>query len=216
MSLDGRIDDNGPERLLLSGAEDFDRVDAERAGCDAILVGAMTIRRDDPRLLIRSADRRRGRVAHGLPPHPIKVTLTASGDLDPSFRFFTTGESPRLVYAASPAVAKLADKLGTTATVIDAGDPPDLRHLLADLAGRGVRRLMVEGGGSLHTQFLRAGLADELQLAVAPFFVGDPAAPAFVSGTGLPTRRMCLTEARSVGDVALLRYLMPTPADADA
>ena len=54
VSLDGYLDDAGPERLVLSPAADLDRVDAERAGCDAILVGAETVRRDDPRLLVRS------------------------------------------------------------------------------------------------------------------------------------------------------------------
>ena len=58
MSIDGYIDDARDTRLLLSNAADFDRVDAVRAGCDAILVGAHTIRRDNPRLLVRS--RRRG------------------------------------------------------------------------------------------------------------------------------------------------------------
>jgi 5-amino-6-(5-phosphoribosylamino)uracil reductase len=48
MSVDGHIDDSGPERLLLSHPEDFDRVDALRAGCDAVLVGAGTLRRDNP------------------------------------------------------------------------------------------------------------------------------------------------------------------------
>jgi 5-amino-6-(5-phosphoribosylamino)uracil reductase len=207
MSIDGHIDDNGPERLLLSNADDFDRVDAVRATCDAILVGGNTVRRDDPRLLIRSEARRAERVARGLPPHPAKVTLTSSGDLPRSSRFFTAGDTVRLVYAASPVAAKLAASLDATAVVVDAGDPVDLGRMLDDLAARGVRRLMVEGGGSVHSQFLRAGLADELHLAVAPFFVGDPAAPRFVSGVASVSRPMRLAEVRPIGDVALLRYL---------
>jgi len=65
MSLDGYLDDTADDRLLLSNDADFDRVDGVRASCDAILVGATTIRQDDPRLLIRSADSRSpaGRVA---------------------------------------------------------------------------------------------------------------------------------------------------------
>ncbi|GAB3841922.1 hypothetical protein GCM10027610_051850 [Dactylosporangium cerinum] len=54
MSIDGYIHDATETRLLLSNDADFDRVDAVRAGCDAILVGAHTIRQDNPRLLVRS------------------------------------------------------------------------------------------------------------------------------------------------------------------
>ena len=89
MSVDGCLDAPGRERLVLSGAADLDRVDGERASSDAILVGAGTIRRDDPRLLIRSPERRAARVASGRPAHPARVTLTASGDLDPRARFFS-------------------------------------------------------------------------------------------------------------------------------
>src|SRR5688500_9992693 len=96
MSVDGHIDDSGPEPLLLSDAADLDRVDAVRAGVDAILVGATTLRRDNPRLLVRSAQRRAARVAAGREPHPMKVTVTGSGDLDPTARFFTTGDAPKI------------------------------------------------------------------------------------------------------------------------
>ncbi|MEV8630358.1 dihydrofolate reductase family protein [Streptosporangium sp. NPDC051023] len=211
MSVDGYIDDGTPDRLLLSNEEDFDRVDALRASCDAILVGANTVRRDDPRLLVRSRARRRERVTRGLPPSPAKVTLSTSGDLPPASRFFTTGEAEKIVYAASPAFAELAGRLDGAASVVDAGDPLDLDGVLADLSGRGVRRLMVEGGGSVHTAFLLADLVDELQLVVAPFFVGDPGAPRFVHDGEFPRnsrRRMDLTDVRRIGDVVLLRYLL--------
>ncbi|QKW40722.1 dihydrofolate reductase family protein [Actinomadura sp. NAK00032] len=209
MSADGYIDDATPERLRLSSPADFDRVDAVRADCDAILVGAGTVRADDPKLLIRSAARRERRVARGLPADPVKVTLTWSGDLDPGARFFTTGESPKLVYAPPAAAGELAPRLAGLAEVVPAGDPLDLPAVLADLAGRGVRRLMVEGGGGVHTLFLTADAVDELQLVVAPFFIGDPAAPRFVrSGVfpQSPERPMRLAEVTRIGDLALLRY----------
>ena len=76
MSIDGYLDSASPGRLKLSNAADFDRVDAERAACDAILVGAATIRSDNPRLLVRSPQRRADRVARGCPPSPTKVTVT--------------------------------------------------------------------------------------------------------------------------------------------
>ena len=220
VSVDGYLDDAGGERLVLSNQADLDRVDEVRASCDAILVGAGTIRRDDPRLLVRSPARRQARLDRGLPESPAKVTLTGSGDLDPSAGFFTAGGAEKLVYCASPAVQEACERLAGFATVVDAGDPLDLGAVLADLAGRGVRRLMVEGGASVLNQFLTAGLADELHLVVAPLFVGDPLAPRFAGAGDFPhgpADRMRLDEVRRIGDVALLRYLLdprrPEPPD---
>ena len=161
MSLDGYLDDATAERLVLSNAEDLARVDAVRAGVDAILVGAATVRADDPRLLVRDPAARRQRVVDGLPGPPTKVTVTASGDLDPDSRFFTCGGSIKLVYGDSSVVRSLRGRLGPMATVVDAGTPLSLRAVLRDLADRGVSRLMVEGGGCVLTQLLTAGLADE-------------------------------------------------------
>lgn len=209
-SIDGYIDDTTDERLLLSNDEDFDRVDEVRASCDAIMVGANTIRRDNPRLLVRSQQRREGRIARGKPETPIKITITKSGDLNPDAKFFTTGDIEKIVYCASSAADKCRDRLNAVATIVDAGDPINLNTVLVDLASRRVQRLMVEGGGTIHTQFLTAGLADELQLVIAPFFVGDTDAPRFV-GPGQfpqhPGNRMTLTEVRQIGDVILARYL---------
>ncbi len=70
---------------------------------------------------------------------------------------------------------------------------------------------MVEGGQSVHTQFLAADLADELHLVVAPFFVGDPRAQRFVHDGEFPWnphRRAALVEVRHLGDVVLLRYAL--------
>lgn len=217
MSIDGYLDNAAPKRLLLSNDADFDRVDAVRAECDAILVGAATVRQDNPRLLVRSQERRDQRVARGLRPTPAKVTVIGRGDLDPSAQFFVTGDIDKYVYCPSSALDKTLDRLGQVATVVDGGEPLDLRRLLADLHGRGVNRLMVEGGGTMHTQFLTAGLVDELHLVIAPFFVGDSRAPRFV-GDGRfpwgPESRAALAEVRQIGDVVLLRYALSDRFDA--
>jgi len=257
ISVDGCLDSAGPERLVLSGPGDLERVDGERASSDAIMVGAGTIRRDDPRLLIRSPERRAARVASGRPEHPIGVTLTTSGDLDPGARFFTrqpeasgvgpdreasgigpdrkaSGNDPdreappgRLVYCAGPVAGRLRRRLGGLAEVVDMGAlakvvdvsggggtngaRPSLAAVLADLSRRGVGRLMVEGGADLSRQFLTCGLADELQLVIAPFFVGEPGAPRFAAPGRYPygpSHPMVLAEAREIGAVVLLRYLL--------
>jgi riboflavin-specific deaminase-like protein len=209
-SADGYLDDAGPARLILSGPADLDRVDEVRAGCDAILVGAGTIGADDPRLLIRDPRRRARRAAAGLPEHPARVTLTATGDLDPAARFFAPG-ALRLVYCATPALPAAKARLGDRAELIDAGDPLSLGALLSDLAERSVARLLVEGGAQLLAEFLTRDLADEFQLAVAPFFVAQPGAPRLDLTSGAnphgPARPMTLAEVRRLDDVVLHRYL---------
>jgi 5-amino-6-(5-phosphoribosylamino)uracil reductase len=211
MSIDGYLGSATPRRLALSNDADFDRVDAVRASCDAIMVGACTVRNDNPRLLVRSQARRDERSARGLAPSPIKVTVTERVGLDACADFFTAGDSEKLVYCASARVADARARLGSVATVVDAGQPVQMRGISEDLGARGVRRLMVEGGGKVHTQFLTENLADELQLVVAPFFVGDSRAPRFVRDGRFPwnpDRRATLAGVRQIGDVVLLRYAL--------
>jgi 5-amino-6-(5-phosphoribosylamino)uracil reductase len=77
---------------------------------------------------------------------------------------------------------------------------------------------MVEGGGSILTQFLTADLADELQLVIAPIFVGDSRARRFVDDGRFPWnshRRASLAEVRQIGDVVLLRYALSSRFGAD-
>src|SRR3954452_11287918 len=208
VSLDGSLGDQKP-RLALSNEADFDRVDEVRASCDAIMVGAATVRTDNPRLLVRSQERRDRRMARGLAASPMKITVTDRVDLDARSNFFTAGEVEKLVYTSSPRVPDARARLGPVATVVDGGREVRMRRLSEDLADRGGGRLMVEGGGVVHTQFLSDDVVDELQLVVAPFFVGDSSAPRFVSDGRFPwnaERRAALAEVRQIGDVVLLGY----------
>jgi 5-amino-6-(5-phosphoribosylamino)uracil reductase len=193
-SLDGYLDDTTPQRLLLSNDADFDRVDESRASVDAILVGAGTVRADNPRLLVRSADRRAARVARGEPESPLRVVLSGTGDLDRDAAVFTAKGAETVVYPGAGSAGRVG-----------------LGDLLDDLARRGVRRLMVEGGASVLTKFLTEDLADEIQVSVAPFLIGDSDAPRVFGPGGYPQspdRRMILAETRAIGDVQFSRYLV--------
>jgi 5-amino-6-(5-phosphoribosylamino)uracil reductase len=210
VSIDGYIA-GAASRLLLSNDTDFDRVDAVRASCDAILIGAQTVRVDNPRLLVRSQVRRDERTARGQPASPIKVTVTRRAELDARADFFKVGDAEKLVYCASPRVEDARERLGPVATVVDGGDRVEMATLSSDLAGRGVERLMVEGGATIHTQFLTEDLVDELQLTIAPIFVGESEAPRFVRDGVFPWnpgRRAELVDVRQLGDVVLLRYAL--------
>ncbi|MBN1171123.1 MAG: dihydrofolate reductase family protein [Micromonosporaceae bacterium] len=212
MSIDGYVDDASDQPMVFSNDANTERVDEVRASCDAILVGANTIWRNNPRLAVWSSVLRDERVAKGLAPSPMKVAVTARGDIDPALRFFEDPDIAKIVYCTAPAIEKAKERFGNAATVVDAGDPIGLPRMLSDLAERGVRRLLVEGGGAIQTQLLGEGLADELQLVIAPSLVGDPRAPRFVDDGTFPASRngrgIRLGEARQMGNLVLLRYAL--------
>ena len=213
VSLDGCLDDASADRLVLSGPEDLDEVDELRAAADAILVGAGTVRADNPRLLVRDPGRVARRQAAGRPPHPLRVTITASGELDPAAEFFAGPGTP-VVYCATPVAAAVRARLGGLAAVIDAGDPPSLRGVFHDLhSERNVATLLVEGGARILRDALADDLADELRLAVAPYFVGDAAVPRFGLPAAYPHTAAApavLAAVRRLGDVAVLHYSLGT------
>jgi 5-amino-6-(5-phosphoribosylamino)uracil reductase len=218
MSLDGYLDDSSPHRLVLSSNADLDRVDELRARADAILVGAATVRADNPRLVVRSPARLERRLREGRSPTPAKVMVTALAKLDPEAAFFTTGDTDKLVYCTDDTAAGARAALGGVATVVASGCPLRLDSLVEDLHARGIRRLLVEGGATVLSQLLAAGLADELQLAVAPFFVGDSAARRFLDDGAYPwnaRRRARLAGTRVLDDVVLLRYAVSDRFDPD-
>lgn len=208
MSLDGCLDDCSPERLKLSSKEDWADVLALRGRCDAILVGAGTIRKDNPSLVVRDPEIRRQRVENGMDEDIVKVTLTMSGILDPQAAFFTEGNGRKIVYAPYSADRQSLDNLSGLAEIVTAEEiTPEF--ITEDLSKKGYTSLMVEGGTGILTMFLTAGVADELRIAIAPFFVGDENAPKLV-GSGQyvwnKDNRMKLQAVEMLGDTAVLKY----------
>lgn len=210
MSMDGYIDDNSDKRLVLSDVKDFERVDAVRAECDAILIGAETVRKDNPKILIKSAELRKNRLLKGMSENPMKITMTTSGMLSKDLRFFTNGNSEKIVYCGDRASEQLALHLAEVAEVVSSPHSRvEPEFILQDLNKRGIKKLMIEGGSGILTMFLSSGLVDELQVSVAPFFVGEINAPRFVNAGAFvhdKDHRMKLENVEMIGDMALLTY----------
>ena len=175
LSGDGYMDDRSPRRLILSTPADWREVMRLRAWADAILVGAETVRRDDPSLTVRDEALRRERLAANRPADPAKVTLSRSLRLAPASNFFTAGSGARIVFTDNAA----ASPLETAAEIVRIPDLSAAR-IITELEKRGFERLLVEGGPRTLGLFFAEGLVDTLRMAVNPAVrVGDPHAPRF-------------------------------------
>lgn len=162
-TADHYLDDRSSQRLMISTPEDWEDVLRLRAEYDAILIGAETVRRDNPALLLRSEELRERRRAAGLKPDLTKVVVTHSGQLSPQARFFTEGDAERYVFAPRPLPA-----LEAAATVIVCDEPITAACIVTELERRRVERLLVEGGAQVLRMFLDEGLADTVRWAVNP------------------------------------------------
>ena len=165
-TLDGRIATGSGSSQWIGGAGDILHTHRLRALCDVVLVGAATVRHDDPRLTTREA---KG-------PNPVRVILDAERRLPPTHHVFTDGAAATLLVCAAEGPACHGE-----AEVLRVPRGPqglDLPALLRTLAARGLRRIFVEGGGRTVSGFLTAGCLDRLHVTVAPVILGS-GIPAF-------------------------------------
>lgn len=210
MSLDGFIDDCGPRRLVLSSPEDFDAVYRLRAESDAILVGGETVRADNPSLATRHDKYFELRRQRGAPPHPIKATITRTGDLPPDAKFFTEGSGGKLVFCGAHADSNLEGRLGSRATVVRLpGDEIKAASIIQDLGARGAAQVMIEGGAGTIALFLQAGVVDIVRLAIAPVTCGASGRVHLFGDSHVQwtdRQRTKLRNVESLGDTAVMWY----------
>ncbi len=210
ISVDGYLDDTSPERLMLSSPEDWEEVRKIRSECDAILVGAETIRKDNPSLITKSKEFIERRKQEGKCRDPIKVTITATGNISSQCNFFKKGDCQKIVYCAHSIQKEKYEELKKVAIVKKfKTDNITAYQIVTDLESRGVKSLLVEGGSSTLTMFFTENVVDEFRLAVAPFFVGENNAPRLVHSGIFPfnkDNRMKLKKTKILGNVAVLYF----------
>ena len=173
ITSDGYMDDCQPQRLVISNEKDWMEVHELRAQCDAILVGAETVRRDNPSLTIIDPALRASRISNCMPPDIIKVTVSDGGNLDIRSGFFTEGPQALKIVLAGPGFCPAAiERLSHVAKIIKL-DSISALSIIDALAGEGIRKLMVEGGARILKTFINGDRIDEFRLAVAPFSLAD-------------------------------------------
>lgn len=211
MSADGKISTRERRQVRISGSADFARVDRIKAESDAIMVGIGTVLADNPSLTVKSPELRAGRRAAGKDEHPIRVVVDSAGKTPPDADILHKGTGKRIVAVSRRADPQRVAALGEHATVVVAGDETvDLAALLAELYRQGVRRLMVEGGGTLIWALFAQGLVDELQTFVGNIVIGGKDAPTPADGAGFLREadfaRLRIIEAERLDDGLLIRW----------
>ena len=190
MSVDGKITTADREYPRMTSSHDRANMDRLRADADAILVGARTVRSDNPNLHVRTPSMQAYRRTAGRARGLLKVLVTASLDLDPASRSLQDPDQGGLIIATIEDVAqeKLAPFGGIEIWKIGRGRV-DLPRLLSRLKARGIERLLGEGGGELNWDLVRNDLVDEIYVTLAPTLLGGRDAPTLLEGEGFSLDR---------------------------
>ena len=209
VSVDGRINSRTRERFALGSEHDRRLMDVLRERADAVLIGAGTVRHDGHPMLLRYPDLVAKRKRRGESAHPVNVVL--SGDLDlPVKRFFAGDATRRIIFTTRRATAARIRKFQRVAEVVVLpGKHPSAPRVVEELHKRGLKRLILEGGGEVHFPFAKAGLVDEWYITITPRLIGGRNAPSFLDGEGFVKKNhieLKLVSLRRVKDELFLRY----------
>jgi diaminohydroxyphosphoribosylaminopyrimidine deaminase/5-amino-6-(5-phosphoribosylamino)uracil reductase len=207
VSADGMIGRRQGERMIVTGKPAFEAVQIMRTEFDAVLVGIGTVLVDDPLLTVRLP---------GLAPRsPARVILDKDARLPPASRLLQSLSDARLIVYVGPEAPedRTAAIAATGAEVVRVGMGPgglNLNEVLADLAGKGMTRVLSEGGAEIASSFVSADLLDEVILFRAAVVVGPDGVRA-LGGMALSaierSPRYRQIEAGKVGDDMVRRYV---------
>jgi diaminohydroxyphosphoribosylaminopyrimidine deaminase/5-amino-6-(5-phosphoribosylamino)uracil reductase len=171
VSLDGKVAAAGGDARWISCLDSRRTVHELRSRVDAVMVGAGTVRRDDPRLTVRLASGR----------DPVRIVVTHDGTLPSDAKVLATARQTRTIVVAvkaTEAARRLLEARG--AELLEVGEA-GLPGALEALAGQGILDILCEGGPTLAGQLLAAGLIDRMLLFVAPLIVGRGAPDLFAA-----------------------------------
>lgn len=187
-SLDGFLATRTGDGEALSGPEDHRHLHRLRSLADAVVVGAQTVVADDPRLTVR--------LVSG--PNPVRVVLDPHGRVPATAQVLVDDSAPTLWFTGDEAAAPTRAHLTRVSLGPGRWEP---ERILAELADRGLARVLVEGGGVTVSAFVAAGALDRLYLTTVPVLLGDgvpgvriPAVDLVADAPRWPSRRFGLGE----------------------
>ncbi len=203
MSLDGKIATSQGDSQL-SSPEDLKRVHKLRASVDGIMVGIGTVLADNPKLTVK--------LATGPNPRRIVVDSQARTPLN-SYVVKTASLTPTIIAVTSGALrrrVKALEEVGVIVLTCGNGSRVSLPLLLRRLRALGIRKILLEGGGTLNWSMLREGMVDEVSVAISPRVLGGADAVSLAEGVGVARIRdavsLLLVSVKNYGNNTVLRY----------
>jgi riboflavin-specific deaminase-like protein len=203
VSLDGKIGTRERGFLPLGTAEDLKQMMLLRKRCDAILIGAATLRTFRKPCKIR-----------GAAEQPVNIILSSQLEhISPRWQFFTDPQIRRIIFVSRPTPASRLREFGKSSEVISlqpaTAKNSTARQIITQLKKRGLARLLIEGGGGVMWDFVSQNLIDEYHVTLTPKILGGSESPTLVDGPGFsPTKllNLKLRKVRQLGDELYLTY----------
>ncbi len=211
MSADGKIADITRSPARFSSIVDRAHLEKQIALADAVLFGAGTLRAYGTTLSVSNPELLHLRKQRGIPPQPIQIVCSRSGEIDEQIRFFHQ-KVPRWLLTTEVGAKRWQPVGGSfeQILVIDTStDGMDWLDAFQQLIQLGIERLAVLGGGELVASLLAANLIDEFWLTVCPLILGGTAAPTPVEGAGFlakVARRLELLGVETIEQEIFLHY----------
>lgn len=217
MSLDGRMATRTGNSKWITGTVARRHAHVLRDQADAVVVGAGTVRSDDPRLTTRLSDEFAG---VGGVHHPLRIVLDGRGMTVPSARIYANDLPGKTLVAttsqASPAWLDALARNGVDRLMCGEGPRVDIDQLFQTLGQLGLNEVLVEGGGRVLGSFFDAGVVDRVAAFLAPLMIGGSTAPGPVGGAGVErvadAWRIGNLRTRILGDDLLVEGIVSAPA----
>jgi 2,5-diamino-6-(ribosylamino)-4(3H)-pyrimidinone 5'-phosphate reductase len=205
MSADGKIALPSRETLRISCDEDIERMYKLRDECDAVLVGIETVLTDDPKLIVKEKYIKK-------PRQPLKVILD-SKCRTPKDAQVLKGSAKTLIITIKGNEKHFdEEQVEVYGCEADEEGHVDLKDALQLLHRKGVKKLLVEGGGTIIWSFLKKRLVDEVYVYIGPCIVGGKNTPTMADGTGIRNEDELITlktaKVEQLGPGILVHYLM--------
>ena len=213
ITADGKIADSQRSAARFGSLNDKAHLETQVSLVDGVLFGAGTLRAYRTTISVSNSKLLQNRIERSQPPQPVQIVVSASGDLDPQWRFFQQ-PIPRWLLTLPDGAKSWRGRSQFERILISEPTQPDTsaidwRSIFTQLSQLGLNKLAILGGSELVASLLALDLVDELWLTICPVIFGGNSAPTPVGGMGWlqsEAKSLRLLEVKQIEQEVFLHY----------